>query len=607
MILQALKGYYDRLSAASPDEIAPYGFSEQKISFEVVLRPDGTIADINDLRVQQGKKLVPRVLQVPMPPKRSGRTPPPAFLWDKTAYIFGVDSDDAGALVENIPYGTEFRRYHEELLKNAEDIGLSAFLTFLRSWQRAGYPALRNYQEMLGTNVVFRLDGERCYLHQRKVALTIWSAALCIEDAELSDCLVTGLSGPVARLHPSIKGVQGGQPAGASIVSFQLDASKSYGKEQGANAPVSEAATFAYTTALNSMLSRTSGRDARDRPIYKNRVQIGDATTVFWAESDNASEASTSEDLMAALFNPPGESQDDDSSATTKLRNIVKAMADGRPIEQAAPDLAKDTRFYVLGLSPNAARISVRFWHDTTFGDLASAFQQHWADLRIEPVPWRTAPAIWQLLVETAALRKSSNVQPRLAGEVMRSILTNRPYPRTLWTGIITRIRADGTINGLRAAVIKACLIREGESVPMSLDRNNASQGYRLGRLFAVLEAAQFAGLGKLNANIRDKYISSASATPGRVFPLLLRGSENHLSSARKKGKGGRAYRLELERLEIAGGIDASVPFPTMLSLADQGLFFVGYYHQQAELKIARQKDETIDAEAELNSTDTTE
>jgi CRISPR-associated protein Csd1 len=613
MILQALNGYYERVAAGADGGIAPAGFSEQKIAFEVILRPDGTIADVNDLRVQQGRRLVPRLMLVPQPPKRSGRNPPPAFLWDKTGYVFGVERDEAdkAKTVVSEAYHAAFRDKHLEMLDGADDGGLQAVISFLMSWKPDDYAALRHANDMLDQNVVFRLDGERGWIHERLVARNIWNAQLGSAVGADGLCLVTGHSAPVARLHPSIKGVQGAQSSGASIISFNLDAFQSYGKEQGANAPVSEAATFAYTTALNSMLSRTSGRDAKDRPIYRNRVQIGDATTVFWAEAANADLAELSEDLMAALLNPPDDSSDDDASATTKLRDVVKQMADGRPLEQAAPNFAADTKFYILGLSPNAARISVRFWHQTALGELGAAFVQHWQDLRIEPLPWRTAPSIWRLLIETAPQRKSDNVQPNLAGEVMRAILDRTRYPATLLTSVVMRMRADGgrvergseqSSIGHRAALIKACLIRQKERVPVSLDRTNTNAGYRLGRLFAVLETTQRAALPGLSATIRDRYFGAASAAPASVFPVLIRNSNHHLSNLRKGDKGGLAVWLEREIGEVIDGMAAQ--FPASLRMQEQGQFAIGYYHQ----RFAKRADKPAEiAEDATISSDTTE
>ena len=610
MILQALNEYYDRVASAGTDGIAPHGFSEQKIWFGIVLGADGVIVDVDDLRIQDGKRRIPCTMLVPQPPKRSGRNPPPAFLWDKTGYVFGLERDEAdkNKATENTQYRQAFRDYHEGLLGASDDIGLRAILAFLRDWSIDKFHGLRHAADMLDTNVVFRLEGERGWIHDRPAAKTIWANALAGGAPKAATlCLVTGIEAPVARLHPSIKGVEGGQSSGASIVSFNLDAFESYGKEQGANAPVSEAATFAYTTALNALLSRTLGRTAKNRPIYRNRVQIGDATTVFWAESGDPKTAEQAEAIASAMFNPfeedpAREEADTDASATTAVGDILKMMADGRPIEVAAPSLAPSTRFYVLGLSPNAARISVRFWHPTTLGDLAAAFQQHWRDMAIEPLPWKTAPAIWRLLVQTAVQGKFDNVPPNLAGEVMRAILNRSRYPRTLLSSVIMRIRADGDINGLRAAIIKTCLVRQQEEIPVALDRGNTNTGYRLGRLFAVLESAQKAALPGLNATIRDRYFGAASATPASVFPLLIRNSSHHLANLRKGDKGGLAVWLDREIGEVMDGVGSR--FPGTLRLEEQGQFAIGYYHQ----RFAKRADKPADLpDVDTPDTDTTE
>lgn len=433
----------------------------------------------------------------------------------------------------------------------------------------------------------------------------MWERSFSVSNGRSVQCLVSGREITPARIHPLIKNISAPGKPTPKLVSFDKDsdAYSSYGKEEGGNAPISEASAFAYSTALNDLLGRTSGRDARDRPLYRNRAQVGDATTVFWAEAADATQTDQAETTFAAFLNPPDDTPtEDDAAATAKVRGVVKAMAEGRPIEQAVPDLASDTRFYVLGLSPNAARISVRFWHATTFGDLGAAFQQHWQDLRVEPVPWKIAPAVWRLLLEIAPQRKSENVPPNLAGEVMRAILGCTRYPRTLLTGVIVRIRADGDINGLRAALIKACLIRQMEDVPVALDRDNANPGYRLGRLFAVLESAQKAALPGLNATIRDRYFGAASATPATVFPVLMRNSNHHLANLRKGEKGGLAIWLEREIGEVMGGIEAR--FPGTLRLEEQGQFAIGYYHQ----RFAKRADKPIEIVDDVtNSSDTAE
>ena len=441
-------------------------------------------------------------------------------------------------------------------------------------------------------------------------------------------CLIMGNNAPVALTHPKIRNL-GGPQADTYIVSFNQDAFTSYGKSQSENAPVSQKAAFAYTTALNHLLTPYRVDD-KGRPQYRNRVQIADASTVFWAESHAPAE----EALIAALFNPPADDQgegDDgaagprfDAGAAAKIRDILNQIAKGRPLRDAAPEFREGTRFFILGLAPNAARIAIRFWHEDTLGNLARRFGEHYQDLAIEPEPWRgTLPAIWRLLYETAVQRKAENIPPHLAGEVMRAILTGGRYPRSLLSNVVMRMRSDRderdprtnrvrwrAINGLRAAICKACLNRDArlserkEDIPVSLDKSDLNPGYRLGRLFAVLEAAQVAALGNVNASIRDRYYGAAAATPTSVFPLLMKNYKNHLKNVRTK-KGERLGNWYEKRVgEIIDGL--SGVFPRSQSLEDQGRFAIGYYHEREG--VYRKKDpEAPDELTDADQSDTPE
>ena len=578
MILQALNGYYERV-ARTDKSIPQFGYGTAQLSFSLVLDRSGIVLDVADLRrtVRSSSRPTEFVVPKDFDDRTAGDTAPRAF-WDKPEYVLGV-SDNIERAARRFQ---NFKARHIAMFQGNVDSGLQAILAFLMQWEPGQISTLRFADQMTSdVNICFRLDGELGFTHDSVAARAAWQSSLLKTQETTAQCLITGASITAARIHPLIKNISAPGKPTPKLISFDKDsdAYASYGKVEGANAPISEAMAFGYSTALNSLLSRTHGRDAKDRPIYRNRVQIGDATTVFWAEAADAVQAETSEDLMAALFNPPDEAADTDATATSKVRGIVEQMAAGRPIEQAAPNLAADTRFYVLGLSPNAARISVRFWHQTTLGDLGAAFQQHWQDMRIEPLPWRTAPAIWRLLREVAPQQKSENIPPNLAGAVMRAILDRTRYPATLLAAVITRIRADGDINGIRAALIKACLVRQNKEVPVSLDRANVNPGYRLGRLFAVLESTQKAALPSLNATIRDRYFGAASAAPASVFPLLVRNSNHHLANLRKGDKGRLAAWLEREIGEVIDGIGAR--FPGSLRLEEQGQFAIGYYHQR--------------------------
>ena len=556
MILQALNRYYERLKDDPETDIPLFGFGKQKIHFALVISEDGKLVQISDLREKPKNKLVAVSLTVPQIGKKRSVAIEPNFMWDNTGYVLGQDAKgkDARALERF----EAFRRFHHKLGDSMGDPGMNAVLHFLDSWKPDDAPALAHWEEMGGANLVFRLDGDLMYIHERPAVMQRWTKHCADEGSDVSaTCLVSGETTPIARLHPAIKGVQGAQSTGAGIVSFNLDAFLSYGKKQNFNAPVGESPAFAYTTGLNHLLRFKS----------RQRVQIGDATTVFWTER-----ASPIEGFMGVILYPR-----DDDADLANVRLFLEAARDGKNF----PDISDpDIQFYILGLSPNASRLAVRFWHVSTVGHMAEKIGQHFRDLaivrRFETDP--EFPGMWHLLRQTAVQGKTKNIPPLLAGAVMRSILTGSAYPQMLLSAILGRIRADQEINYLRAGIIKACLVRKfrfnriDKEVTMSLDNQSTNVAYRLGRLFAVLEKAQRDAIPGANITIKDRFYGSASATPSVVFPQLLRLAQHHIQKAEY---GGRTDKM-VEK--IISGIEK---FPTHLGLDEQGMFAIGYYHQR--------------------------
>ncbi|MFN3076474.1 MAG: type I-C CRISPR-associated protein Cas8c/Csd1 [Alphaproteobacteria bacterium] len=392
-ILSSLNRAYEHL--AERDEVPLFGYSNEKISFVIALHDDGTVAGKPaDVRQGTGKKLVARMMRVPQPEKRTSGIAP-NFLWDKTSYVLGVTAGEGKRLADE---HAAFVKRHQKVLTGTDDPGLTALLAFLHAWTPDRFESLGWPVDMKDQNIVFALESERLsniYIHDRPAARRLWANLSAVGDGTQARCLVTGETSPIARLHPAIKGIWGGQSSGVSIVSYNKDAFESYGHEQGDNAPVSEAAAFAYTTALNKFLETGS----------PNRIQIGDCSTVFWADAPDAETGHLAEDLFSAAFNTI-----DETRQAEKVGVILEKIRQGQPIRVVAPKLCDGVRFYVLGLAPNAARVSIRFWLEDDFGALAETYQRYVEETRIEPPPRDPYPPLWKYLLETAVLGKRENI-----------------------------------------------------------------------------------------------------------------------------------------------------------------------------------------------------
>ncbi len=565
MILQALKEYYDR-KAADPDSgIAPLGWEWKELPFLIVLKSDGSPVGIEDTRELNGKKLRAKTFLVPQAIKRTvGKKS--NLLWDDPEYALALD-------VKGNPDNAAEK--HHLFIQRIADAGLSdisdvaAVLAFLNHPDKLGALAaldLGRYEELKTASFIsFKIAGHPEPVFRNSDVVGRMGAFSAAIGSHKSFCLVSGVADVIDPTHPSVKGVRDANTTGGNIVSFNAAAFCSFGKEQGANAPIGKAASFAYTTALNTLLGRDS----------KQKLQVGDATTVFWSARENAFE----ENFGDFWSDPPKDDPDRLSNAVVSLFKSVETGA-------FATD-SDDTTFYVLGLSPNSARIAVRFWHIGTVAELASHVRTYFEDLRMAHGPKdKDDLSLWRLLVSTAVLGKPENIAPNLAGHVMRCILEGLPLPETLLQAALLRVKAERDVTYPRAKLIKGCLNRKlrvnsdnhERSLTMSLDKENTHVGYRLGRLFAVLEKIQQEANPGINATIREKFYASASSTPTTVFGNLMRLKNHHLSKMDNAGR-----RIWFEKLlgEIVSEVQE---FPAHLKLDDQGRFAIGYYHQVQDL-----------------------
>ncbi len=561
MILQALKEYYDRKAADPESQIAPPGFEWKEIPFVLVLNHEGSPVSLNPTYEGAGKAKRAKRYLVPQAVKKTSGIAS-NLLWDNPEYALGVPLKGKPERV--VEQHSAFRERVDSLGQIA-DPGLAAVRRFLAVSDKTSIlePLGDSWKQLLdeGGNLSFQLAGEAGLIVERQ---SVRNAIQSISSADSDGkgiCLVTGATDVAERLHTAIKGVWGAQSSGANIVSFNLDAFRSFGKDQGANAPIGKSAAFAYTTALNHLLGKDSSQ----------RMQVGDASTIFWSEKQTKFE----QQIVDFFGEPPKEDPDRNVRA---VESLFKSVRTGAPLTEE-----EKARFYVLGLSPNASRIAIRFWIVDTVRGMSEKICQHFTDTRIAHGPRdKDTLSLFRLLVSTATQGKADNIPPNLAGDTMRAVLEGLPYPQTLLQAAIRRIRAEHEVTYPRAALIKACINRstrknnltEERELTVSLEESNTNIGYRLGRLFATLEKIQAEANPGINATIRDRFYGAASGTPVTVFANLMRLKNHHLAKLDSVGR-----RVSFEKL--IGQIMAEISdFPPHLSLADQGRFAIGYYHQ---------------------------
>ncbi len=484
MILQRLCEYYDVIDADSEIEIAQEGFAPQKVTFEIVLSRDGGVAAINDLRSTEGKRKIPRSLRLPFEGRTSGVKA--MFLWDKAEYLLGYlspelrdrpngesESDEKTRLkkVDRVLKCFEAsKQMHLGFADSIDDVDYAVLCQFYSSWKLSNLSVEQlTLIDELGTGFgVFRIDGDRQYLHDSSQLRRFWSGYQLNRDGDdvSGICLVTGERTSLARLHGSIKGVRDAQSSGASIVSFNKSSFESFGKTQSFNSPVGEQAAFKYATALNYLLDRKNGRT----------LQVGDATCVFWSDAKDT----IAEDVFSFGLDP-GRFEDEGRAAA--IGNVLSQAMDGNAV-LSEPGAA----FHVLGLSPNASRLSIRFWISGSAIEMVRRVAEHQRRLEIvrggKDSDWIP---LWMILAQTA--RESKEVPPLLGGVLLRSVLTGGRYPEALLTAILRRIRAEQEIRHVKAATIKAILNHNFQKeISVMLDPERPEPAYQLGRLFACLE-----------------------------------------------------------------------------------------------------------------------
>jgi CRISPR-associated protein Csd1 len=605
MILEALMQYYEIL--ARQGKVPLRNWSRAGVSDRLMLDDSGCLVGIVSAKVmaQRGKKEVEVDSQL-LVPERMKKTSGirPQFLCDSAYVLLGVDfSAETGS-----PSGKSTRQrnpqraiksfeasreFHQKILRGCTSKEAKALLKFFDSWNpetALSHPVVvKNHEELsTSTNLIFNVDGQD--VQEVPDVKEAWNTYQEEKQKEAirGQCLVTGEEDvPIAVLHPNIKGVQGAQASGASFVTFNKRAFESYGHTdgQGLNAPVSKEAAFAYTTALNYLLQSD------------NKVYLGDTTIVFWAQ--NGEEAYQT--FSSNFFSDKPTADADDAT----IRTVLRKMASGQPADFNGHSLNPETTFYILGIAPNASRLSIRFiWRDS-FGSFLQHMYEHQKRMELIGPTWETKKILSLKRITRATVNphsKDDASSPLLTGSLIRSILTGMPYPEALYRNIILRIYADHDdsekeitkVSYVRAAIIKAYLLRNCKkgwvkNITMAVNENCNEIAYVLGRLFSVLENLQITANPDVNTTIKDRYFNAACATPSVAFAPLLKLANAHLGKLDERK--GTFFRKKIgQLLDKIAVTDSGTAIPARLSMDEQGLFILGYY-QETQVRFSKKED----------------
>lgn len=565
MILQALVQHYERL--VEQEIVAKPGWCHAKVSYAIELMADGTIKTILPLGEQdmRGKKSVwvPLIVCVPEMVTRSSGVAA-NFLCDNAKYILGIDQNGTNKRVMECFEATKER--HLSILKNVKGELAKAVSLYFEQWNpklAQECTAVRENWDGLneGGNIIFRM-GIHDAQADEQIQLAWEKEQEKNETGQTGICLVTGKSAEIARIHRGIKGVPGAQSSGAALVSFNAPAFESYGKEQSYNAPVGKYAEFAYTTALNYLLSQR-----------EYTFSLGDSIVVFWAESGKKQYQDSFLDFIA----PSIDNQE-------QIKIVFENLREQRFVDLEDIKLDMTQKFYILCLAPNAARLSVRFFYESSFGDILKNLSKHYQRMEIVKPAWETKKylGVWSMLQETVN-QKAKDKKPvsNMAAMALLAILSDDCYPLSLYSDTIIRIRAEqGKVTHGRAAIIKAFLIKnyhwKGGEVCMGLNEECNEAAYILGRVFSVLESIQKDANPGINSTVRDRYFNSACATPASVFPILLKLKNSHIKKIERESTGSKIYYEKI----LTNLFDRLDEFPKYLTLEEQGKFDLGYYHQ---------------------------
>lgn len=567
MLLEELREYSERL------DLAPPMYQKSPIRWLIDLDAAGNMANfVSTTAGQEGKKDRGKAFVAPHIGRSSGIRA--KLLADTGEYALGLAREkDKQARVEQCHQAFVNQVRACALATNEQTV--KAVLKFLERMNRSTLRLPDGFNA--ADNLTFRVDGV-LPIHLKSVQ-DYWAAVAAAAETidaqspkDLLECLICGqLRKPVKRHQFKIKHIPGGQPSGMALISANVPAFESYGLEASLIAPTCQDCGERFTKAANALIEDES-----------THITVGPLVYVFWTKEEQAFS-------VATLLSRP---------EPDEVRALINSIFSGT---RGATKI-ETTPFYATAFSASGGRVVVRDWLETTIAgakaNLARWFTLQsiigeWGEPEAPPFPiqgyLRKESKQWVeglaecIVPQIKQRRNVQDVNPNVPKVLLRMAFKGGSLPMWLLSQAVNRNRGEQGITRSRAAMIKMVLLSQNsdfivEEYMVKLDPDRKDPAYLCGRLLAVLEAIQRQAIPGAKATITDRFFGTASSAPASVFGRLIRGSQPHLGKLRKDRRG--AYEALEKRLEeIQVGLSS---FPKTLTLEEQGLFGLGYYHQRA-------------------------
>lgn len=562
------------------DDMAPPGYAMAWVRYEIHLDGEGNLINPEPIDLADEKSKGGQRRKVPQVVRTSGVKP--LLLSDNAEYTLGLARAEEDPVQQSkrskraAASHTAYLNLVETCARATQEPAVKAVLRFLGN-EPLQHLRLPDEYDVGGT-IAFRVAGR--LVTDLPSVQRFWAdwelgSAPSETTAPEMECLICGRLRPALETLPgNIKGIPGGQPTGTMLISANAHAFESYGLERARTSPVCLECADTFIKVINSLI-----RD--DRHSYK----LAGLAFLYWTREP------VEFDLTRLLREPD----------TQDVGALLRAYVAGK---QPAP--VDDTAFYAVSLSANAARAVVRDWIDTPVGEVKRGLARWFQRQRIVDSYGQEAAPLGLYALAAATVRDVQRDLPATTPPaLLRAALTGGPLPNSLLYQAIRRNHAERDVTRPRAALIKLVLLsqdvtyQEDDMVKLQPDRPEPA--YHCGRLLAVLEQAQRAALGNINATIVDRFYGTASTAPASIYGRLLRGAQPHLAKLQRDAPGtARALQSELE--DILGNLDA---FPRTLTLKEQALFALGYYHQRAYNRAQAQAHAQRRREAEAAQADT--